>query len=87
MYVSPNEMRRVVLHGFQRHCTRIIPQEDVQEYVRIEEGKVAAYCYYVDHLFAMWMVDIGLVQFYTDEGTMLQTFDLSALAAEPRRAA
>lgn len=87
MYVSPNEMRRVVLDSFQRHCTRIIPREDMQEYVRVEQGKVVAYCYYVDDLFAMWMVDIGLVQFYNETGAMLHTFDLSMPATEIRRAA
>mgnify|MGYP006299370001 CR=1 FL=1 len=87
MYVSPNEMRQVVRNGFQRHCTRVIFEEDVEECVRVEDGRVLAYCYYMDHLFAMWMVDIGLVQFYDDGGAMLQTLDLSVPAHQTRRAA
>lgn len=85
--LSPTEMRRMVLDGFQQHFSRKISGGDVEERVRIEEGKAVAYCYRTENLFAMWMVPIGLVQFYDDQGNMLHTLDLMAPVNHERRAA
>ena len=85
--LSPTEMRRVVLEGFQQHFSRKISGEDVEERVRIEEGQAVAYSYRTENLFAMWMVPIGLVQFYDDRGNMLHTVDLMAPVSDVRRAA
>ena len=85
--VTPSEMRRIVLRGFAEHHPRSISNEELQEHVRVEDGKIVAYCYEAANLFAMWMVQVGLVQFYDDRGTMLQTLDLKSTTAERRQAA
>ncbi len=85
--LSPTEMRRVVLDGFQQHYTQDLSGDDLEERVRIEEGKVVAYCYRTENLFAMWMVQVGLVQFYDDQGNLVQTLDLIAPVTPQRRAA
>jgi hypothetical protein len=80
-------MRQTILHGFQRHFARTLDESELEERVRIEDGRVLAYSYQLEELFAMWMVPIGLVQFYDAEGNMLQTLDLTSAAAERRSAA
>ncbi len=84
---SPTEMRQLVLDGFQRHQQRKLVQGDLEQRVRVEAGKVVAYCYRAENLFAMWMVQIGLVQFYDGQGNLLQLLDLTAPETEVRRAA
>ena len=84
--ISPIEMRRVMLDGFQQHITREISDDELQEYVRVDERGAVAYCYRTHNLFAMWMVQVGLVQFYDDQGNMLQTLDLTVPATKRRAA-
>lgn len=85
--ITPNEMRQVVLSGFQRHRRRRLESAELDERVRVEDGRVVAYCYRAGNLFAMWLVQVGLVQFYDGAGNMLQTVDLISPAATDRRAA
>ena len=85
--LSPTAIREVVLDGFQQHSSQKISGVELEEHIRIEEGKAVAYCYRLEHLFAMWMVPIGLVQFYDDQGHMLDTLDMMAPASPERRAA
>ncbi len=85
--ISPGEMRRVVLDGFQQHLPRRLTVSDLEIRARIEDGRVAAYSYRVDNLFAMWMIEVGLIQFYDDDGNLLQAVDLPLVAQTDRRAA
>ncbi len=85
--ISPTQMRQVVLNCFQQHQTQELAGSDLDERARIEDGRVVAYSYRTDSLFAMWMIEIGLVQFYDQEGNMLRTIDLTAHVASDRRAA
>jgi hypothetical protein len=85
--VTPTEMRHVVLDAFQQHCELQLSAAEMEERVRVEDGRVVAYCYRAENLFAMWMVPIGLVQFYDDQGNMLQTLELTAPAISRQRAA
>ena len=85
--ISPARMRQLVLHGFQQQSTREITRSEIDERVRVEDGQAIAYTYRTHDLFAMWMIPIGLVQFYDNEGNMLQTIDLTAPVTARRRAA
>lgn len=87
--ITPNSrmMRQTILHGFQRHFARKLDESELEERVRIEDGRVLAHSYQLGELFAMWMVPAGLVQFYDAEGNMLQTLDLTNAAPERRSAA
>jgi hypothetical protein len=62
------------------------PMSDLQENVRIDRGQCVARCYRVADMFAMWLIDIGILQFYDADGEMLQTVNLFA-EIQPHRAA
>lgn len=81
------QMRSVIVDRFQQYGAGEVSGGDLEERVRIDEGRVVAYCYRAANLFAMWMVDIGLVQFYDDQGNMLETLELISPALQKRRAA
>jgi hypothetical protein len=49
---------------------------DLHETMRIDGGKLVARTYRTETLWAMWMIEIGLVQFYDEDGNMLRTVNL-----------
>jgi len=59
---------------------------DVQENIRIDRGRCVARCYRVAEMFAMWLIDVGVLQFYDAEGEMLHTVNLFT-ELQPQRAA
>lgn len=59
---------------------------DIHENVRIDRGHCVARCYRVSSMFAMWLIDVGILQFYDADGEMLQTVNLFA-EMQPHRAA
>ena len=59
---------------------------DVQENIRIDRGRCVARCYRAAELFAMWLIDVGVLQFYDAEGEMLHTVNLFT-ELQPQRAA
>ncbi len=85
--ISPAEMRQLVVNRFQQHDSRAMVDGELEERVRVESGKVVAYCYRAGNLFAMWMIDIGLVQFYDSAGNLLPAYELPAQRTPDRRAA
>ncbi len=85
--ISPTQMRQVVLDRFQQHHPQRLAGSDIEERVRMEGGRVVAYCYRADDLFAMWLIEIGLVQFYDQDGNLLQAFELLTETRADRRAA
>jgi len=60
--------------------------EDLQENIRIDRGRCVARCYRVAEMFAMWMIDVGVLQFYAADGEMLHTVNLFT-ELQPQRAA
>ncbi|QDU93457.1 hypothetical protein [Lignipirellula cremea] len=66
------------------------PMDEVrslEERVRIDGGKVVARTYRAAGMMAMWMIDIGIVQFYGPEGEMLRTVNLFQQEQSARAAA
>ena len=59
---------------------------EVQENIRIDRGRCVARCYRVSDMFAMWLIDVGVLQFYDADGEMLQTVNLFT-ELQPQRAA
>ena len=59
---------------------------DVQENIRIDRGRCVARCYRVADMFAMWLIDVGVLQFYDADGEMLHTVNLFT-ELQPQRAA
>lgn len=59
---------------------------DLQENIRIDRGQCVARCYRVAEMFAMWLIDCGVLQFYDADGEMLHTVNLFT-ELQPQRAA
>jgi hypothetical protein len=83
---SAAEVRRLVAEIFSEFSTDEFGPLDLNESLRVDGGKLVARTYRSDCLMAMWMIDIGLLQFYDDEGQMLRTINLFE-ELEPVRAA
>jgi hypothetical protein len=73
---QPTEVLSVVLGMFERF--KASPQNlfDIEETILIDRGKHVARTYQVDGLMAMWLIGIGIVQFYDADGNMLATVNL-----------
>ena len=82
----PYEVRELVLQTFQSFDVEIFSAAEFDETVLIDDGRYAARTYKVDGYMAMWLVEIGIVQFYDAEGNMLLTVNLLE-ELEPQRMA
>lgn len=83
---DPATVRQLVHRVFKAQLTA--PTLDVlelDERISIHDGKVVARSYRHDQLFAMWLVDVGLVQFYDGDGALLQS--VNVLYSPPTRRA
>jgi hypothetical protein len=72
----PYEVRELVLRTFQDFGVAIFRSEDIDETILVDEGRYAARTYKVDGYMAMWLLRIGIVQFYDNDGAMLLTVNL-----------
>lgn len=73
---SPLEVRRLVAEVFEEFLDRPLTIADLDETVRCRNGRAMARSYRACGLFAMWMMTVGLLQFYDEEGNMLRTVNL-----------
>jgi len=80
------DVRHLVTRYFLDLGAEAIDVADVQENIRIDRGRCVARCYRVADMFAMWLIDVGVLQFYDAEGEMLQTVNLFT-ELQPMRAA
>ena len=60
--------------------------DELHETVLLDGGRYRARTYRAGDYFAMWLVEIGLLQFYGPEGDMLSTVNLFE-EKQPQRAA
>ncbi|MFM8577283.1 MAG: hypothetical protein ACKOCN_00535 [Planctomycetaceae bacterium] len=70
------DVRHLVSRYFLDLGVDQVDLEDVQENIRIDRGRCVARCYRVSEMFAMWLIDCGVLQFYDSEGEMLRTVNL-----------
>lgn len=84
---TPADVRRLVARIFTHLGSEEFGPLDLDESMRIDAGKLVARTYRTDSLWAMWMVEIGLVQIYDEEGQMLQTVNLFEERSPVRMAA
>ena len=84
---QPTEVFSVVVGMFERFGASPQSLFDLEETIRIDRGKCVARTYRVDNLMAMWLLDIGIVQFYDADGNMLATINLLEEAAPQRMVA
>lgn len=82
----PYDIRKLVVRCFEELGVRIEGPWDLSETLLIDEGRCTARSYAAGALMAMWLLDVGIVQFYDAEGNMLRTVNL-ADESEGRRMA
>ncbi len=80
------EVRTIVREVFVRLGVADDALQDLSETILIDEGRPCARSYRIANFMAMWLIDIGIVQFYDQEGNMLHRTNLLA-EVDPRRMA
>ena len=86
LHMNAADVRGLVSRHFLKLGADVIDVDDLQENIRIDRGRCVARCYRVAEMFAMWMIDVGVLQFYDADGEMLHTVTL-VTELQPQRAA
>ena len=73
---KPYEVRRLVIQVFEELGAATPTLFDLEETIRMDDGKYAIRSYRVRDYMAMWLLEVGIVQFYDAEGNMLATVNL-----------
>jgi len=74
----PNDdrIRTIVFRTFLELEVSEESLDDLDERILLDDGRYVARSYRVDELLAMWMIDVGLIQFYDSDGNMLRTVNV-----------
>ena len=87
VHPSVEEVRWIVERTFKEHFQIGADEfEELLETPMVDEGRCIARCYRVSNYLAMWLIDVGILQFYDDRGRMLRRANLLA-EIEPTAAA
>lgn len=81
MLLSPtvSEVRWIVEQSFERYFDVSADElEDMLETPMVDGGRCMARSYRVSNYLAMWLMDVGILQFYDEEGHMLRRANLFA---------
>jgi hypothetical protein len=76
LHMNAADVRGLVARHFIELGADADEVADVQENIRIDRGRCVARCYRVAEIFAMWLIDVGVLQFYDADGEMLHTVNL-----------
>jgi hypothetical protein len=87
LHMNAADVRELVSSHFLKLGADVDDVADVQENIRIDRGKCVARCYRVAEMFAMWLIDVGVLQFYDADGEMLHTVNLFTEMMPTRAAA
>jgi hypothetical protein len=82
----PDHIRTIVFRTFLELDVDEDSLADLDERLMLDDGRYVARSYRVEDYLAMWMIDVGLVQFYDGNGNMLRTVNLFE-EIEPQRMA
>jgi len=80
------EVRELVIRTFEYFDVYLDNPWDLDETILVDDGQYSARTYRIDDCMAMWLVEIGIVQFYDADGNMLRTVNLLE-ELEPQRMA
>jgi len=72
----PGEVRNLVRRTLLELSQGLRSNEDFTEDILIQDGRYYARSYRTDNWMAMWLIEIGLLQFYDVDGNMLRTVNL-----------
>lgn len=88
MRITPtaHEVRDIVRRIFSELGVDPTTIDGVSETILVDEGQVRARSYRIGEMMAMWLIEIGIVQFYDGEGNLVRRTNLLA-DIEPRRMA
>jgi hypothetical protein len=78
MTVEPDshEVRRMVIQIFAELGAAMPALFDLEETILMDNGKYSARSYRVQDYMAMWLLEVGIVQFYDAKGNMLATVNI-----------
>ena len=78
MRICPDavEVRAIVRNGFLELGISQIALRDLSETVMVDGGRCCARSYRIAGLMAMWLIDVGIIQYYDSEGNMLRRTNL-----------
>lgn len=88
MTVSPgsDEVRKLARSYFRQLGVTTEDLTKLEETTRVDRGRIVSHSYRAADLFAMWLVEVGILQFYARDGEMLLTVNLFE-RLEPKRLA
>jgi len=86
IFPDPDQIRTIVFRTFLELDVDEECLTDLDERLMLDDGRYVARSYRVEDFLAMWMIDVGLVQFYDGKGNMLRTVNLFE-EIEPQRMA
>lgn len=86
MLVSPTpaEVRWIVEQSFRKYFK--LSDDDLEDLIEtpmIDGGRCIARSYRVENFLAMWLQDVGILQFYDQHGAMLRRANLFAEIEPP----
>ncbi|MEQ8786336.1 MAG: hypothetical protein RIC55_08550 [Pirellulaceae bacterium] len=73
---TPADVRQYVARTFRELSSDENLSSDLGERIVVDGGNYVARSYSCEGLFAMWLIPVGLLQFYDDDGNMLRTVNL-----------
>jgi hypothetical protein len=73
---GPHEVRRLVLQALRELGAPVPCLANLEETILLDDGQYTARSYRAGDLTAMWLIEVGLVQFYDADGNMLRTINL-----------
>jgi len=80
------EVRQIVERTFRLLGLSEEGLEELKETILLQDGRYLARSYRAGNFMAMWLVEVGILQFYDVEGRMLRTINL-LVEKTPARAA
>ena len=72
----PSEIRKLVAQTFSTLGVSAKHLANLSETVLLDKGRYAARSYRAEGFMAMWLVQVGIIQFYNEQGDMLGTVNL-----------
>jgi len=84
---NADDVLRIVQSEFYHLGVCMAEVRSVDVRPRIDGGRIVARSYRAGDVMAMWMIEIGLLQFYGADGEMLQSINLLEQETPARRAA
>lgn len=82
--VTPTDIRRLVVE-FLARTKFAVADDSIIETLLIRDGRYFGRSYRAPDAMAMWMIDIGLVQFYAADGEMLGSVSLLEPLEAPQK--